>query len=130
MDCGIHLNYLGAKKITSTLGGYLHDNYEFMNSQNHIYDQQLQLYKSYTAVADIQMSDTFRDFVNKVNALTRKSKVIISVKDDASISLNDEDKYLLYQLGCRLNFDDLSPSIIEKGYPFAVTCPSMQTSVT
>ncbi len=105
-DGGAHLNFNGAKKISSFLGQYLADRYGLTRRTNVIWDADLEIYRQIRDVCIHQMETNFNSYIKKLPSIYHDKTIIIAAADDMFAGLNKQDVILLQQLGLQSDFSD------------------------
>lgn len=106
VDQGMHLNTLGAIKISDILGNYFMENYNLDKNYNEIWNSDLVKYKKIRDYVIWTAENNFIDYLNKLNDNLDGKVVLIAVEDDCLIGMSDETKEKLRLIGIMSNFDD------------------------
>ncbi len=99
---GIHMNHFGAVKFSKWLGKYLVDNYGATDVRNNPeYDFMKTQFEEYTArvtqAIDLDSAETLKEYLEI--AAKEENTVFISVKDEASTGLTEDDRKFLKEIG-------------------------------
>jgi hypothetical protein len=104
VDGGAHLNYLGARKISSYLANYISDVYGIQPKDNAIYDKRMPEYNKLTKVADIQTETNFVEYMQKLYDNIENYIICFSTNDCFNASILDEEIEMLGVLGLKSDF--------------------------
>ncbi len=119
---GKHLNYYGASKLTSAVGKYLVENCgatDVRNNERYAHmDEQLREYKSRIVnQVDLIASNDVSEYLE--TAVNDDTTVFISVKDDCSATLTDEQRDYFRSIGLEklsgISSYDSYLAVIDKG---------------
>lgn len=99
---GNHLNYYGATKFTKWLGQYLVDNYGATDVRGkpgyeHIEEQVKEYNARVVEHSKLVSAESITDYLKVASA--SDNTVLISVMDDAALTLTDKDKQIFAELG-------------------------------
>ena len=103
-DGGDHLNYLGAKKVTTVLGRYLCDTYDLEPREHQVYDDAMPMYDDVSSVAELQLERSLPAYLQKLSDRKEGCVICIAAKDEMHNGLNEEDIDALKALGLDANF--------------------------
>lgn len=106
VDGGMHLNYLGGRKVTDYLGRYLVENYTLPKRTNAQWDCDLELYQEVRQLALLQLDFDFTSHMNRIANEFQDQVILIAVSYDMAAGLSQEDIQLLQRMGLQTDFRD------------------------
>ena len=104
-DGGMHVNYLGAKKISMYLSNYLQSEYQIAGSDNKVFDMNREIYDKLTELADVQLSDDCSQIMDYLVQNKDKYIICIAAADDMQDGLGREEVTALHNLGLKADYD-------------------------
>lgn len=107
MDGGAHLNYKGAVKVSSILGKYLKEHYDFEEKHLSQWDKDLETYKRLKRVAELQTETDFVKYLNRIANEYCDKTVYIVASEDMSVGLSEEDVNALRNLGLKADYSSM-----------------------
>lgn len=105
-DGGCHLNYLGARKVSSFFSKYLKSNYDIGEMEYVLFDENMELYDSVTELALLQMETDFYTYIQKVVEKQNDYIVCLAMYGPVTSALSDQDIECLELLGLKTNFNE------------------------
>lgn len=108
-DGGAHLNYLGAKKISSYLADFLLNHLNCTPSPCAEYEEDIPIYSTMCQLLDLKTTVDLIPYLEKLNVLENVT-VFFSASDDMMLNLQQESRQALNAFGLQTNFDTLSYS--------------------
>lgn len=120
VDGGMHLNYLGGKKVTEYMGEYILDRYGIEGDNGNLWGEDLMLYNEMKDVIELQMDREFKSYIARLqNGESDDKIVLIATADICNTGLDETELKMLFDLG--LNTDFMSEqnkayvAVIKKG---------------
>ena len=108
-DKGSHLNFSGAEKVSCVVGEILRDNFQFPAVSDAQYDSMLKKYEKIRAVETLETQTEFAQYVNLLSDNLDKWTVLMSVSNDSTYGMTNEDyTFMKDKLGLNL-FRDCDP---------------------
>ena len=104
IDGGMHLNYLGAGKVSGYLGKYLREHCSVPPKDNKKMEEDLPMYVRMTETAQLQLETDFQSYLRRIGKDIGKYTVCIAAKDDMSYGLSESDITALRELGLEADF--------------------------
>lgn len=104
-DRGKHLNYNGAKKVSTYMGKYLKTQYGLSGKTNVVFDRNMALYNRMTDLADMMLESDLPSYLNKLKKRSTDCIICIAVSNDMKEGLNDRDIAGLQALGLKSDFE-------------------------
>ena len=108
IDGGKHLNFSGAKKISSALGTYMNENFAFSSRHLDAWEQDLISYNVLRNAAQLILENNFIEYINLISKEDSNYSIFIAASDDIIDGLNNNDKDSLRQLGLQTDFNGVS----------------------
>lgn len=103
-----HLNYIGAESVSKYLGQYLTENYQFDEHSQKISESWEKDYAEYQNYRDLRIMQSTKDLTEFAVLVKNPDYIIcISIKDDATRGLTDEEIEKLQSLGVKTRFAEL-----------------------
>ena len=109
VDGGTHLNWLGAKKVSDFLAGYLQSECGLAGVRDENYERDVPAYDKMSRVADLMMTDSLAPYLERAAALGDVT-VFLSAADDMRSALHPEDMAALNAFGLQTDFNALQYS--------------------
>lgn len=105
IDGGVHLNYNGAKKVSSYLGQYLMDHYSLTERQFDVYDDNMPMYDTLTELTDLMLETDLSLYLSKLRERASDTIICMAASDDVSAGLNDQVIDSMSLLGLQSDFN-------------------------
>lgn len=105
-DGGTHLNYVGAKKVSSFLGQYLNEHYEVGGKSVDSVDEKLAIYKEVTAIADMMTEIDTLKYLDILSAYSDRIAVCMAVSKEYMYELPEDISEALWRLGLNIDYKD------------------------
>lgn len=107
IDAGCHLNYGGAKKITRWFSKYLSCELDLPKKRIEAFEDDLEIYSCLTSLADLQMTQSLSQYLNKLLDMENTTAFIVSCLD-MSQGLGELEISALHNLGLKCNYESFS----------------------
>lgn len=118
-DAGMHLNSLGAKKISNYLGEYMIDQGLAQPRRELVYDEALEKYEKVFSVVELQTTTDFQEYLSYLKTHGGNWTVSISAGDEYVLGLSDSDRSALRDLGLEVinqgEFRDSYVALVSRG---------------
>lgn len=118
-DAGIHLNALGAKKISNYLGEYMINQGLAQPRRELVYDEALEKYEKVFSVVELQTTTDFQEYLSYLKTHGGNWTVSISTGDEYVLGLSDSDHSALRDLGLEVinqgEFRDSYVALVSRG---------------
>ncbi len=105
-DYGLHLNILGAQKVSEYLGEYLVSYYGISKKNVEKWNSDLSLYIKIKNLALLQLEDDFTEYIVELKKMYLDKNIFIVAKDDFFYGLSEDDKIVLKGLGLQFDYVD------------------------
>ena len=104
-DNGMHLNFYGAKKVTSFLGNYLENICGVKGGSDKYYNSSLPMYEKLDAAAQIQEPLVYKTYMKTLKKNLAGKTILLSVRGVQGGLFSEKEKKRLYDLGVLNTFD-------------------------
>lgn len=105
-DGGMHMNYLGAQKVSAYMSNYLQSEYQLTGSDNETFDKNREIYDKLTDLAEAQLSDDCAQIMDYLVQNKDKYIICIAASDDMQHGLGREEVTALHNLGLKADYDN------------------------
>ena len=105
-DNGMHLNYYGAKKVTSYLGNYIKNVCGIKGRSDSYYNRTLPMYKKINEVAELQRQDGAKAYLKLLKENMIGKTIFFAVRGVTDCPFSKKQRALLTNLGAKNIFAD------------------------
>ena len=106
IDQGMHLNYLGAQKVSRYLADYLANEKQLSGRTDPVYERDRAVYDKLCALAELQTEPTMSGYLERIAAMEDVT-VLFAVYDDMHEGLTEEDIRCLRDFGLQCPFESM-----------------------
>ncbi len=118
-DQGIHLNLLGAQKVSAGLGEYLKENYQLPDGSDEQWDRDLASYQKVRKIGELQVQKDFIEYINMLANEYKEMTILMAAEEDMAVGLTEDDICALRLLGLQADFSNAANqsyvAVIENG---------------
>lgn len=104
---GNHMNHVGAETVSSFLGSYLTEHYQFESHSQEVEDAWEADYETYEAYRNLRIMKSTEDLSEFAELANNPNYIIcLSIKDDATRGLTENEYDILQGFGLNMRFAD------------------------